>query len=94
MTSTVEIIKVLLKDVLALEVLRVLNTEELTPEELFNVMKSHPLVKIEKAVKYLDSVGLIVHVFRIISGSLYRISAVGARVLEITEEAIIEEAHQ
>ena len=91
MTSTVEIIKVLLKDVLTLKVLRIVHTKEYTLEELFDVIQSHPMVTIEKAVEYLDSVALIDHVFYRNSGSSYRISARGKKILEITEEAIIEE---
>lgn len=91
MTSTVEIIKVLLKDVLTLKVLRIIHTKEYTLEELFDATQSYSKEEVEKSIKYLDSVALIDHVFRVLSSSFYRISARGARILEITEEAVIEE---
>jgi len=93
MTSTVEIIKTLLKDNLALEVLRAINIKEYILEDLFGAMPSYSKEKITQAVIYLDSVALIDHVFRVISGSFYRISARGRKILEITEEAVIEEGN-
>lgn len=91
MTSTVEIIKVLLKNNLALEVLRTINVKDYILEDLFKAMPSYSKEKITQAVIYLDKVALTVNVFTR-SGSFYRISARGARILEITEEAVIEEA--
>lgn len=90
MTDAVEIIKVLLKDKLTLEILRVINIKKRTLEKLDNVMISYPKEQVEKSIKYLDSVALIENVFYHNSGSFYRISARGKGILGITEEAIIE----
>ena len=53
-------------------------------------MQEYSEQRVTLAVVYLDKVALIDHVFRIISGSFYRISARGKKILEIAEEAIIE----
>lgn len=90
MTSTVEIIKTLLKDELAFEVLRTVSKEDYILENLFKAMPSYSKTKIAIAVDYLDSVALTDNVFTR-SGSFYRISARGVRVLEIAEESFIEE---
>lgn len=92
MASTVEIIKVLLKDKLALEVLRMINTKDYILEDLFKEISLHSKEKITQAVTYLDKVALIENVFTR-SKSFYRISARGKRILEIAEEAVIEEAN-
>lgn len=90
MTSTVEIIKVLLKDELALEVLRAINIKDCTFEEVCELMKLYSEKEVKRAVIYLDKIALTENVFTR-SKSFYRISARGKKILEITEEAVIEE---
>lgn len=92
MTSTVEIIKVLLKERLTLEVLRMINTKDYSLKDLFKEISLHSKGKITQAIVYLDKVALIDNVFTR-SGPSYRISARGARILEIIEKAAIEEAN-
>lgn len=92
MTSTVEIIKVLLDDLISLDVLRLINTKECTFVEVLDEMPQYSEKQIKKAVIYLDKVGLILSVLTR-SRSFYRIGARGERILEITEEAVIEEGN-
>lgn len=90
MTSTVEIIKVLLEDKLALKILRAINIKNCTFEEVCELMDLYSEKEVKRAVIYLDKISLINNVFTR-SGDFYRISARGARILEIAEEAVIEE---
>ena len=90
MTNTVEIIKGLLKDKLALEILRTINIKNRTFEELLGIIHLYFEKEIKHAVIYLDKLALIDNVFTR-AGVFYRINARGARILEITEEAVIEE---
>jgi hypothetical protein len=92
MTSTVEIIKTLLKNEIDLEVLRTINAKDYILADLFKALPEYSEQRVTLAAVYLDKVALTENVFRRGFGSFYKISARGKKILEITEEAVIEEA--